>query len=167
MKIRVIRDSMIIIDSRKNSWGFRKAGRRRGVAAVTAEACRTYRLKVYLDAACRMPGEERADPVSAEFSLLIQIPGGGQVPSSTLEDAARQTLAPFQRALLNGHPLFQDCIPSLENVTDRLAGDFARRIREAGGTLLEIESSITPTRSYLLCLERGPQGGPRREREGR
>ncbi len=121
---------------------------------MAATACRLYRLKVYLNATCRMPGGEPPDPITVEFSLLLQAPCGRYLPLSVLEDAANQVLAPYQRTLLNEQPLFQDCVPSLETIADRLVDDFAQQTRNAGGVLLELTCSITPTKSYILRMDR-------------
>lgn len=120
-----------------------------------AGGVRKYRLKVYLNASRVVAtdgGKSGTEPFSWEFSLLIQTPPDRELRFSKAEEAIREYLAPYQNVVLDEQPLFADCTPSLEQVTERFARGFSPLVSGAGGVLLEVEASKTPTKSYILQL---------------
>lgn len=127
-----------------------------------------YRLKFYLNAKHYIIINGRkgeTHPHTWEFTLTIRYGRSSFVEFSTFEKGISDYIAPFQNQVMNEIPPFDAILPTLENMTDYLAGEFLRIIRETGGLLLQVEASETPTRSYILRIPEeeqglGPAGGP-------
>lgn len=123
-----------------------------------------YRLKFYLNAKHYIiinghKGETH--PHTWEFILTIRYGRSSFVEFSTFEKGISDYIASFQNQVMNEIPPFDAILPTLENMTDYLAGEFLRIIRETGGLLLQVEASETPTRSYILRIPEEEQGpGP-------
>jgi 6-pyruvoyltetrahydropterin/6-carboxytetrahydropterin synthase len=54
---------------------------------------------------------------------------------------------------LNEVEPFDEILPTLENITICFARDLQEVVAELGGQLIYVETSKTPTRSYILNLE--------------
>ncbi len=118
-----------------------------------AGSVRRYRLKAYLNASQVTDwGGRSTEPVSWEFSLLIQTPRDRELRFSEAKESIENFLEPYRDVVLDEQPLFADCAPSLEQVTERFSHEFSKLISCAGGVLLEVEANQTPTESYIFQL---------------
>lgn len=116
---------------------------------------RSYQMKFYLNARhyIWIGGEKGAPhPHTWEFGLTIGFNSSEFVEFRVFEKGIDEFLAPYQNQLLNEVAPFDQIVPTLENMTDEFSGPMAGRIADAGGTLLKIEASETPTRSYVIEL---------------
>ncbi len=128
---------------------------------VKAEFKHYYQMKFYLNARhyIWIDGEKGdAHPHTWEFGLTIGIDSRDFVEFSVFERSVNAFLEPYQNQLLNEMAPFDAVVPTLENMTDEFASSFADCIAEAGGTLLRIEASETPTRSYVVEIDVDGQG---------
>ena len=60
----------------------------------------------------------------------------------------------YQGKVLNEVEPFDTIVPTLENVTDYFSEDIREILKENGGELVSLESSETPTRSYIINYEK-------------
>lgn len=116
---------------------------------------REYRLKFYLNARHYIiiqgvKGE--VHPHTWEFALTIRIPHATFVEFNVYEDVIKDFLNTYQNKVLNNESAFLTILPTLENMTDFFAREFFKLIHQVGGTLLQVEASETPTRSYIVNL---------------
>jgi 6-pyruvoyltetrahydropterin/6-carboxytetrahydropterin synthase len=118
---------------------------------------REYQLKFYLNAShyIIIDGDrQQTHPHTWEFSLTIRIGRSTFKAFHTFETEIEQILAPFQKRILNEVEPFDQIVPTLENMVDWFAQEFRRVVSEIGGRLVRLEASETPTRSYILELDR-------------
>lgn len=116
---------------------------------------REYRLKFYLNARHYIiiqgvKGETH--PHTWEFALTIRIPHATFVEFNVYEGVIKDFLNPYQNKVLNNESAFLTVLPTLENMTDYFSEEFYKLIHQVGGTLLHVEASETPTRSYIVNL---------------
>jgi 6-pyruvoyltetrahydropterin/6-carboxytetrahydropterin synthase len=117
---------------------------------------REYQLKFYLNARRYMihsglRGETR--PQTWEFRLNVRVGRGAFIPFRTFEEAINGFLSKYQDKLMNEVEPFDEFLPTLENVSVCFAREFHEIIRKLGGVLVRLETSKSPTRSYILDLE--------------
>lgn len=121
-----------------------------------------YRLKFYLNAKHYIiidGNKGETHPHTWEFTLTIRYGRSSFVEFSTFERGISEYMSRFQNQVMNEIPPFDAILPTLENMTDYLAEEFLRIIRETGGALLQVEASETPTRSYILHVPEEEQTG--------
>lgn len=114
-----------------------------------------YRLKFYLNARHYIIiNGNRGDthPHTWEFAINIQFARSSFVEFNTFEEGIKDFLEKYQNKVLNDEEPFITILPTLENMTDYFAKEFFQIIYEIGGTLIRIEASETPTRSYIVNL---------------
>jgi 6-pyruvoyltetrahydropterin/6-carboxytetrahydropterin synthase len=117
---------------------------------------REYQLKFYLNARRYMINNGvRGDvhPHTWELCLRIRVGRGSFIAFHTFEEAVGGYLSKYQNRLLNEVEPFDEILPTLENITICFAKDLHEIIAELGGRLIRVETSKTPTRSYILDLE--------------
>jgi len=117
---------------------------------------REYRIKFYLNASHYILNhgiKGQAHPHTWEFVLRIRIARTDFVEFRQFERGINEFLAKYQNALLNDMEPFTEITPILENIVDGFAEKFYTIIREAGGTLIEIEAGESPTHSYILQID--------------
>lgn len=116
---------------------------------------RQYRIKFYLNMHhyIIINGEKGAvHPHTWEFCLVIKQLSSHFVEFTAFEEGISKYLEKYQDKLLNEIDPFDTIIPTLEHVTDYFSGEFSKLIAETGGILLRVESSETPTRTYVIDL---------------
>ena len=64
-------------------------------------------------------------------------------------------LEKFQGRVMNEIRPFDTVVPTLENISDYFCTEIRKIIMELGGELAVMESSETPTRSYIIDLRNG------------
>jgi 6-pyruvoyltetrahydropterin/6-carboxytetrahydropterin synthase len=117
---------------------------------------REYQLKFYLNARhYTINNGLRGDvhPHTWEICLHIRVGRGAFIAFRTFEDAVNGYLAKYQNRLLNEVAPFDEILPAMENITICFARDLRGVIAELGGQLIRMETSKSPTRSYILNLE--------------
>ena len=70
------------------------------------------------------------------------------------EKAIDEYFNQYQNRIINQIPPFDETIPTLENMSDYFVYDIRRIVEKLGGQLVKMESSETPTRSYVISFER-------------
>ncbi len=131
--------------------------RRSGGCAMTVQLYREYRLKFYLNARHFVifdGNRGELHPHTWELALTIRIGRGSFTQFHTFEACINDCLARFQNQILNECEPFDAVLPTLENLADVLSEEFYDRLASVGGELTRLEISETPTRSYILDLER-------------
>ncbi len=121
---------------------------------------REYRLKFYLNASHYVVINGRrgeVHPHTWEFTLNIRFGRESFAEFSVFEKGINSFLHPFQNTVINEHKPFDTITPTVENVVDVFSREFYRIIHGIGGILTQVEASETPTRSYILNLEREPE----------
>lgn len=114
-----------------------------------------YRLKFYLNARHYIiinGNRGETHPHTWEFAINIQFAPSSFVEFNTFEEGIKDFLDKYQNKVLNDEEPFITILPTLENMTDYFAKEFFQIIYEIGGTLIRIEASETPTRSYIVNL---------------
>ena len=118
---------------------------------------REYRFKFYLNMNhyIIIDGMEgQLHPHTWEFTFLVVKEKTDFVQFRVFESAIEGYLEKYQGKILNEVEPFQTIVPTLENVTDCFSEDIRRLLREEGGELAYVESSETPTRSYIIDYEK-------------
>jgi 6-pyruvoyltetrahydropterin/6-carboxytetrahydropterin synthase len=106
---------------------------------------RTYRFKFYLNANHYIiinGVEGETHPHTWEFTIDIMIKNDEFVEFNTYEKSISEYFAKYQNGIMNNFEPFDTVIPTLENMSE--AGD---------AKLIKMESSETPTRSYIISFE--------------
>ena len=70
------------------------------------------------------------------------------------EKAIDEYFNKYQNRILNEVEPFDHMVPTLENMSDYFADEIRGIVKELGGHLVKMESSETPTRSYVISFER-------------
>jgi 6-pyruvoyltetrahydropterin/6-carboxytetrahydropterin synthase len=128
---------------------------------------REYQLKFYLNARRFMIYDgvrSEIRPNTWEFSLHIRVGRGSIIAFGAFEDAINGYLSKYQNCLLNEVEPFGEVLPTMENITICFTHGFRHVISELGGRLIRVETSKSPTRSYILNLE-GMEDRPAQEVE--
>lgn len=114
---------------------------------------REYKFKFYLNIShfIIVNGKEgQTHPHTWEFTVHIKKLTNKFLQFNIFEKAIEEFLVPYQNKLINSVEPFDRIIPTLEHVSDYFGEQFKRIIRDIGGELLWMESSETPTRSYVI-----------------
>lgn len=117
---------------------------------------REYKFKFYLNAShyIVINGKEgQTHPHTWEFMVCILKDTDKFVQFNEFEQALDAYFNQYQNRVLNEIPPFDSIVPTLENMADYFVEDIRSIIREIGGELIMMESSETPTRSYILGYE--------------
>ncbi len=117
---------------------------------------REYKFKFYLNIThfIIINGKEgQVHPHTWEFTVHIKKITNEFLQFNVFEKAIEEYLIPYQNTLLNSVEPFDRIVPTLEHVSDYFGEQFQKIIREIGGELLWMESSETPTRSYVIDYE--------------
>ena len=117
---------------------------------------REYRFKFYLNANhfIVINGKEgEIHPHTWEFMVDILMSDQKFVQFDAYEKAIDEYFNKYQNHILNEVDPFDHMIPTLENMSDFFANDIRRIVKNLGGHLVKMESSETPTRSYVISFE--------------
>lgn len=115
-----------------------------------------YKFKFYLNANhyIIINGKEGQNhPHTWEFMIDIMINGDEFVQFDEYEKNIEWFLGQYQNSILNEKEPFDVTIPTLENMTDYFAEEIKKMVNDFGGHMVRIESSETPTRSYVIDYE--------------
>lgn len=115
-----------------------------------------YRIKTYLNAEhyIYINGHKGAQhPHTFEFSVYVRFPGSKFIEFKELEDAFAKITAPYQNKCLNDISPFDVIIPTTENMTEIFAEQISDSVRSLGGAVLQMTTSETPTRAYVVNFD--------------
>ena len=76
------------------------------------------------------------------------------VQFDSYEKAIDEYFNKYQNRILNEVDPFDHMVPTLENMSDYFVNGIRKIVRKLGGHLVKMESSETPTRSYVISFER-------------
>lgn len=117
---------------------------------------REYRFKFYLNAShyIIIDGKEgQTHPHTWEFMICIRKSTDKFVQFHEFEKVLDDYFNQYQNRVINEVAPFDTIVPTLENMADYFVGDIRRIVHEIGGELIVMESSETPTRSYILGFQ--------------
>lgn len=117
---------------------------------------REYKFKFYLNANhfIIIEGKEgQIHPHTWEFMVNIRMDNEGFVQFDQYEKAIDAYFEQYQNKLLNEISPFDHVVPTLENMSDHFIYDIREIVKKLGGMLVKMESSETPTRSYVISFE--------------
>lgn len=120
---------------------------------------REYRFKFYLNMNhyIIINGTEGAlHPHTWEFTFRVVKEKDDFMQFDTFERLIEEYLNKYQGTVLNEVEPFNVIVPTLENVADHFSEQIRKIIRDNGSELVSVESSETPTRSYIINYEREP-----------
>lgn len=118
---------------------------------------REYKFKFYLNANhyIIIDGKEgQRHPHTWEFMVDILMNDQKFVQFDAYEKAIDEYFNKYQNRVLNEVAPFDKIIPTLENMSDYFIHDIRNIVKNLGGTLVKMESSETPTRSYVISFEK-------------
>lgn len=118
---------------------------------------REYKFKFYLNANhfIIIDGKEgQRHPHTWEFMVDIMMNDQKFVQFDAYEKAIDEYFNQYQNRVINEIPPFDHIIPTLENMSDYFIHDIREIVKNLGGTLVKMESSETPTRSYVISFEK-------------
>ena len=118
---------------------------------------REYKFKFYLNANhyIIIDGREgQCHPHTWEFMVDIVMNNEEFVQFDAYEKAIDEYFNQYQNRVINEIPPFDHIIPTLENMSDYFVHDIRRIVKNLGGELIKMESSETPTRSYIISFEK-------------
>ena len=101
---------------------------------------REYKFKFYLNANQFMVDVLMSDQKFVQFDAY--------------EKAIDEYFNKYQNRILNEVEPFDHMVPTLENMSDYFADEIRGIVKELGGHLVKMESSETPTRSYVISFKR-------------
>ena len=118
---------------------------------------REYKCKIYLNANqyIVINGKEgEIHPHTWEFMVDVLMSDQKFVQFDAYEKAIDEYFNKYQNRILNEVEPFDHMVPTLENMSDYFADEIRGIVKELGGHLVKMESSETPTRSYVISFER-------------
>ncbi|MDE6852565.1 MAG: 6-carboxytetrahydropterin synthase [Lachnospiraceae bacterium] len=118
---------------------------------------REYKFKFYLNANhfIIIDGKEgQRHPHTWEFMVDILMNNDEFVQFDAFEKAIDEYFNKYQNRVINEIAPFDHVIPTLENMSDYFIHDVRGIVKDLGGELIKMESSETPTRSYVISFER-------------
>ena len=116
---------------------------------------RSYILKFYLNARHYLTDGSyvgETHPHTWEFTLTIVVSGMRFVRFNVFEEGIDAYLEPYRNKVLNDEPPFDVVSPTLENLVEEFAQSFYAIIQKAGGTLVRVEGSESPARTYAVDI---------------
>lgn len=117
---------------------------------------REYKFKFYLNANhyIIIDGKEgEQHPHTWEFMVHIRMNGQKFVQFDAYEKAIDEYFNQYQNHLINEIEPFDHIIPTLENMSDFFVRAIKKIVQNLDGELVRMESSETPTRSYVINFE--------------
>ena len=117
---------------------------------------REYKFKFYLNANhfIVINGKEgEIHPHTWEFMVDVLMSDQKFVQFDAYEKAIDEYFNKYQNRILNEVEPFDHMVPTLENMSDYFADEIRGIVKELGH-LVKMESSETPTRSYVISFER-------------
>ena len=117
---------------------------------------RVYRFKFYLNANhfIIINGVEgETHPHTWEFTVDILIDNDEFVQFTEYESAINEVLDKDQNQVMNDFPPFDHLVPTLENISEYFILEIRDLVEKRNGHLVKMESSETPTRSYIISFE--------------
>ena len=117
---------------------------------------REYKFKFYLNANhfIIINGKEgQRHPHTWEFMVEIKMDNEKFVQFDAYEKAIDEYFDKFQNRVINEIEPFDHITPTLENMSDYFIHDIRKIVKELDGELVKMESSETPTRSYVISFE--------------
>lgn len=124
---------------------------------IETQLFREYRFKFYLNMNhyIIIDGMEgQLHPHTWEFTFLVIKEKSDFMQFHVFEQVIEEYLDKYQGKVLNEVEPFDTIVPTLENVTDYFSEDIREILKENGGELVSLESSETPTRSYIINYEK-------------
>lgn len=124
---------------------------------IETQLFREYRFKFYLNMNhyIIIDGMEgQLHPHTWEFTFLVIKEKSDFMQFHVFEQVIEEYLDKYQGKVLNEVEPFDTIVPTLENVTDYFSEDIRKILKENGGELVSLESSETPTRSYIINYEK-------------
>ena len=118
---------------------------------------REYKFKFYLNANhfIVINGKEgEIHPHTWEFMVYVLMSDQKFVQFDAYEKAIDEYFNKYQNRILNEVEPFDHMVPTLENMSDYFADEIRGIVKELSGHLVKMESSETPTRSYVISFER-------------
>lgn len=118
---------------------------------------REYKFKFYLNANhyIIINGKEgQRHPHTWEFMVNIRMNDQKFVEFGDYEKAIDEYFNKYQNRVINEVEPFDHIIPTLENMSDYFVHDIREIVKNLGGLLVKMESSETPTRSYVISFEK-------------
>lgn len=118
---------------------------------------REYKFKFYLNANhfIVINGKEgEIHPHTWEFMVDVLMSDQKFVQFDAYEKAIDEYFNKYQNRILNEVEPFDHMVPTLENMSDYFADEIRGIVKELGGHQVKMESSETPTRSYVISFER-------------
>lgn len=115
-----------------------------------------YCFKFYLNASHSIiiNGKQgEVHPHTWEIMLDIVVERKDFMEFNEYEKVAGDFFSKYQEQVLNDVEPFDTIMPTLENIVDYFGGELRQCMRQVGGTLVRIEGSETPTRSYAVSYE--------------
>ncbi len=117
---------------------------------------REYKFKFYLNANHYIYIDGKAGqlhPHTWEFEICILRDQEQFVEFAYYEKAIEEYLSRFQNRIMNDVEPFDRIVPTLENIADYFAEELRNLVRGIGGEVVKLESSETPTRSYVIGFQ--------------
>lgn len=117
---------------------------------------RTYRFKFYLNGNHYIiinGVEGETHPHTWEFTIDIMIKDDSFVEFNQYERSISHYFDKYQNGIMNDFEPFDTVIPTLENMSEKFILDIKDIVEEGNGKLVKMESSETPTRSYIISFE--------------
>ena len=116
---------------------------------------RSYILKFYLNARHYLTDGSyvgETHPRTWEFTLTIRVSGMRFVRFNVFEEGIDAYLEPYRNKVLNDEPPFDVVSPTLENLVEEFARNFYAVVQKEGGTLVRVEGSEGPARTYPVDI---------------
>lgn len=123
---------------------------------MAANIYREYKFKFYLNANHYIYIEGKAGqlhPHTWEFEISILCGHEKFVEFAFYEKIVDTYLEKYQNKIINELEPFDRIMPTLENITEHFAEDLRGQIQRAGGELIMLECSETPTRRYVVGFQ--------------
>lgn len=117
---------------------------------------RIYRFKFYLNANhfIIINGVEgETHPHTWEFTIDILMDNDEFVQFNEYENAINAFFDKYQNRVMNDFAPFDHIIPTLENMSEYFILEIRKLVDMHNGHLVKMESSETPTRSYIISFE--------------
>lgn len=127
---------------------------------IEKQLFREYRFKFYLNMNHYIMingAEGQLHPHTWEFTFRVLKEKNDFMQFDAFEHFIEEYLEKYQGTVLNEMEPFDTIVPTLENVTDYFSEEIRKIIKANGSELASVESSETPTRSYIINYEREPE----------
>ena len=123
---------------------------------ISKDLPRIYRYKYYLDAnhAVYIDGElGEIHPHTWEFTIELKHLFNKFISFSNVEKIIKEMLNPYQAKFINEITPFNEINPTTENIGEYFKNYINGAIKDENWKLLKLESSESPTRTYILKLD--------------